>query len=219
MQTKRVTFRGVLLPAGLVAPQLIITFVFFIWPASQAIYESVLQEDPFGLKTEFVGFANFQRVFSDSSYLESFGVTALFSLSVAALALVVAPSHPWARRQSVGLEEVADCALVTREAGSGTRQTWEDAVRTALGRDAAAPAVVLPTSAAVRMAVAEGLAPALLSALAVADDVRLGRLIEVPLEGRTVARPITALWRGGARDLAATSRELVEVAVETELAR
>jgi sn-glycerol 3-phosphate transport system permease protein len=90
VQTKRVTFRGVLLPAGLVAPQLIITFVFFIWPASQAIYESVLQEDPFGLKTEFVGFANFQRVFSDSSYLESFGVTALFSLSVAALALVVA---------------------------------------------------------------------------------------------------------------------------------
>lgn len=161
---------------------------------------------------------------ADLGFIESSAVPAGLSHTTVRqdeLALVVAPSHPWARRQSVGVEEVADCALVTREAGSGTRQTWEDAVRAALGRDAAAPAVVLPTSAAVRMAVAEGLAPALLSALAVADDVRLGRLIEVPLEvpfeGRTVARPITALWRGGARDLAATSRELVEVAVAADL--
>lgn len=159
---------------------------------------------------------------ADLGFIESSAVPAGLSHTTVrqdALALVVAPSHPWARRDSVGVEEVADCALVAREAGSGTRHTWEDAVRTALGRDAAAPAVVLPTSAAVRMAVAEGIAPALLSALAVADDVRLGRLIEVALEGRSVARPITALWRGGARDLAATSRELVEVAVETELAR
>lgn len=129
------------------------------------------------------------------------------------LALVIAPSHPWAQRRSVTIDEVADCELVAREAGSGTRQTWEDAARRVLGRDAADPAVVLPTSAAVRMAVAEGLAPALLSALAVADDIRLGRLIEVPLDGQPIARPITALWRGGDRDLLSVSRELIEVAV------
>lgn len=130
-----------------------------------------------------------------------------------ALALVVAPPHPWASRGEITLAEVADTPLVAREEGSGTRRTWEDAVRDRLGRDAVPPAIVLPTSAAVRSAVAEGLAPALLSRLAVADDIRLGRLVEVPLAGVPVARPITALWRGAERDLTPTSRELVEVAV------
>ncbi|HML14675.1 MAG TPA: glycerol-3-phosphate transporter permease, partial [Xanthobacteraceae bacterium] len=83
MQTKRVTFAGYGLPALLVAPQLAVTLVFFIWPASQALYQSVLQEDPFGLKREFVGLANFRRLFSDPAYLDSFAITAAFSLAVA----------------------------------------------------------------------------------------------------------------------------------------
>jgi sn-glycerol 3-phosphate transport system permease protein len=90
MQTKRVTFDGYLVPALLVAPQLLVTFVFFVWPASQALYQSVLQEDPFGLKSEFVGLANFARLFADPNYLNSIKVTAVFSIAVAALALVVA---------------------------------------------------------------------------------------------------------------------------------
>lgn len=152
---------------------------------------------------------------ADLGFIESSTVPEGLShttVGVDPLALVVAPSHPWAARGRLGLADVADTALVAREQGSGTRQTWEDAVRERLGRDAAEPAVVLPTSAAVRLAVAEGLAPALLSRLAVADDIRLGRLAEVPLAGPPVARPITALWRGGARDLTSTSRELVEIA-------
>jgi sn-glycerol 3-phosphate transport system permease protein len=87
MQTKRVTFGGYALPALLVAPQLAITLVFFVWPASQALYQSVLQEDPFGLKREFVGLANFQRLFADPAYPNSFGITAAFSIAVAAIAL------------------------------------------------------------------------------------------------------------------------------------
>lgn len=90
MQTKRVIFQGQVLPALLVLPQLIVTLVFFVWPASQAIYQSVLQEDPFGLKQEFVGLANFQRVFADPAYLQSFGVTAVFSVAVAGIALAAA---------------------------------------------------------------------------------------------------------------------------------
>ena len=81
MLTKRVTFGGRVLPMLLVAPQLAITLVFFVWPASQAIYQSVMQEDPFGLKREFVGLANFERVFANEAYLESFGITAAFSLA------------------------------------------------------------------------------------------------------------------------------------------
>ena len=87
MQTKRVTFGGYGLPALLVAPQLVVTLVFFVWPASQALYQSVLQEDPFGLKREFVGLANFCRLFADPAYLDSFAITAAFSIAVAAIAL------------------------------------------------------------------------------------------------------------------------------------
>jgi molybdate transport repressor ModE-like protein len=152
---------------------------------------------------------------ADLGFIESSAVPAGLSrttVGVDPLALVVAPDHPWAGRDEIAPAEVADCALVTREQGSGTRRTWEDAVRDRLGREAVQPAAVLPTSAAVRLAVAEGLAPALLSRLAVADDTRLGRLVEVPLVGPPVVRPVTALWRGGPRDLSPTSRELVEIA-------
>ena len=59
--TPRVTFPNKLLPYLLVAPQLAITLVFFYWPAGQALQQSMLREDPFGLKSKFVWFANFQR--------------------------------------------------------------------------------------------------------------------------------------------------------------
>lgn len=130
-----------------------------------------------------------------------------------ALAVVVAPQHPWATRR-VPLNELADTPLVAREAGSGTRQAWEDEVRSRLYRDPVAPIAVLSTTAAVRSAVAEGLAPAVLSRRAVADDIGLARLVEVPIADAPLLRPITAIWRGGARDLLPTSRELIEVAVE-----
>jgi molybdate transport repressor ModE-like protein len=129
-----------------------------------------------------------------------------------ALALVVAPGHPWAVAASITMADAAAAPLVAREEGSGTRRTWEDAVRARLGREPDAPIAVLPTSAAVRSAVANGLGPAMLSRLVVADDVHLGRLVEVPIDSDPVTRPVTALWRGGIRDLDPTRRDLIEVA-------
>ncbi|MEQ8333188.1 sn-glycerol-3-phosphate ABC transporter permease UgpA [Nisaea sp.] len=87
---KRVTFRNLWLPYVLLAPQLLITFVFFIWPAVQALYQSLLVEDAFGLSTEFVWFENFEDLFADPLYLESFWITAMFSLSVAAVSMGIA---------------------------------------------------------------------------------------------------------------------------------
>lgn len=84
---KRVTFKNLWLPYLLVAPQVIITFVFFIWPASQALFQSLLVEDAFGLKTEFVWFQNFEELFADPLYLESFWRTILFSVSTTTLSL------------------------------------------------------------------------------------------------------------------------------------
>lgn len=74
----------------MVAPQIIITLVFFIWPAAMALYQSVMQEDAFGLSTTFVGMENFKYIFTDSIYLNSLKVTMVFSFSVAALAMSTA---------------------------------------------------------------------------------------------------------------------------------
>jgi sn-glycerol 3-phosphate transport system permease protein len=63
--------------------------VFFFWPAAQALYQSLLVQDAFGVATQFVWFDNFRDLFSDPLYLASFKVTALFSVLVAALGLLV----------------------------------------------------------------------------------------------------------------------------------
>ncbi len=79
-----------MLPALLLAPQMLITLVFFIWPAAQAVRQSVLKQDPFGLKTTFIWFANFERVLSDPGYLHSVQVTVVFSVAVTLLGLSTA---------------------------------------------------------------------------------------------------------------------------------
>jgi sn-glycerol 3-phosphate transport system permease protein len=84
---RRVIFPNKVLPYLLLAPQLAITVVFFFWPAVQAIYWSVLIQDPFGLRTEFVWLENFRTILTDPLYLGSIQVTVIFSLAVAALAM------------------------------------------------------------------------------------------------------------------------------------
>ena len=80
---KRVVFRSAWLPYALVAPQIVITILFFFWPAVQAVWFSFQLQDAFGLKTQFVGLQNFAALFKDGNYLDSFKVTALFSVLVA----------------------------------------------------------------------------------------------------------------------------------------
>ena len=84
---KRVVFNNRVLPYLLLAPQIGVTLIFFIWPASQALLQSVLVEDAFGLSSRFVWFENFILLFEDPNYLRSVQVTAVFSVSVALLAL------------------------------------------------------------------------------------------------------------------------------------
>ncbi len=87
---RRVTFDSKVLPYFLLAPQIAVTLVFFMWPAAQALLQSVLRQDPFGLSTTFTGLTNFADVVSDPLYVDSIITTAIFSFSVAALALSVA---------------------------------------------------------------------------------------------------------------------------------
>ena len=74
----------------LVAPQMVIVTIFFFWSAGSALYQSVLLEDAFGGSTQFVGLENFDRLFSDGSYLASFRTTAVFSLLVASCGICIA---------------------------------------------------------------------------------------------------------------------------------
>ena len=87
---KRVVFRNTWLPYMLVAPQLLVTLIFFLWPAGQAVLQSTQLPDPFGLSTEFVGLENFKYLFSDKYYRASFATTALFSFLVTLVSMSVA---------------------------------------------------------------------------------------------------------------------------------
>lgn len=87
---QKVTFPHQLLPYVLLAPQVLLTLVFFIWPAGQAVYQSFLREDPFGLQSTFVGLANYSQVLSDPNYLHSVRVTMVFNLLTATIAMGLA---------------------------------------------------------------------------------------------------------------------------------
>ncbi len=65
---KRVVFDGKILPYALLMPQLLITIIFFYWPAAQAVWQSFLIQDAFGLSTEFVWFENYAVLFANPDY-------------------------------------------------------------------------------------------------------------------------------------------------------
>ena len=87
---KNAYFTGLTVPLLLLLPQLAITIVFFYWPASQAVWQSFLLQDAFGISTEFVWFENYQRLFADPGYYKAFINTAIFSSFVCVLSLSIA---------------------------------------------------------------------------------------------------------------------------------
>ena len=87
---KHAILNGKLIPYLLLAPQLLITVIFFYWPAAQAIWQSFLLEDAFGLSSEFVGFENYQVLFRRPEYYQAMATTAVFATLVAVLSLSIA---------------------------------------------------------------------------------------------------------------------------------
>lgn len=86
---RRPIFNNRLLPYCLLAPQLLITAIFFLWPAAKTMIFSVQAVDPFGQSSTFVGLDNFIELFQDSYYLDSFRTTAIFTVLVAGIGLLV----------------------------------------------------------------------------------------------------------------------------------
>lgn len=125
------------------------------------------------------------------------------------LVVVVNPGHPWARkRRALRPVELAATPLLLREAGSGTRETLEAALAPYGG--IAEPALELGATAPLRAAAIAGTAPAVISALAVADDIDAGRLAEVPSDV-PLDRTLRAVWPRG-RDLPPPAALLLAVA-------
>jgi sn-glycerol 3-phosphate transport system permease protein len=118
---KRSIFSHRFLPYALLLPQIIITFVFFYWPAGQTVWQSFLLQDAFGLKTSFVWLENYQELFKHPDYYQTIWTTMVFSSAVAILSLSCA----------LLLATQADKQL----AGSGTYRTlliWPYAVAPAV---------------------------------------------------------------------------------------
>ncbi|MFW6695465.1 LysR family transcriptional regulator [Streptomyces sp. MAR4 CNX-425] len=126
------------------------------------------------------------------------------------LLVVVAPSHAWARRRELPPAELAGAALVLREQGSGTRQVLDAALAPHGGLGV--PLLELASTTAVKSAAVTGAGPAVLSELAVADEVAARRLVAVPVPGLDLTRTLRAVWprgqrpSGPARDLLSLTR-------------
>ncbi|WP_343573584.1 LysR family transcriptional regulator [Mycobacterium sp.] len=148
-------------------------------------------------------------------FIESLGaLTALRSRVVAydELVVVVPAGHKWVRRsKGVSAMELSQTPLVAREPGSGTRDSLTNALRGVLGDDfeQESPALELSSTAAVRAAVLAGAGPAVLSRLAVADDLAVGRLRAVQAPDVDLRRALRAIWSGARTPPAGAIRDLL----------
>lgn len=148
---------------------------------------------------------------ADLGFVEGLSVPAGLDSVVIAhdrLIVVTAPAHPWARRRRpLEAAELAATPLILRETGSGTRQVL-DAALGGLAR----PLIELSSTTAVKAAAVSGAGPAVLSELAVGDELSLRRLVTVPVEGVALRRDLRAVWptghrpTGPARDLLSLTR-------------
>ncbi|WP_186319159.1 LysR family transcriptional regulator [Streptomyces sp. SAJ15] len=114
------------------------------------------------------------------------------------LAVVTAPTHPWARRRGdLDPGELAATPLVLRERGSGTRQVLDAALAAHGGL--ADPLLELASTTAVKAAAISGAGPAVLSRLAIREELAARRLTEIPVAGVHLSRDLRAVWPAGQR--------------------
>lgn len=129
------------------------------------------------------------------------------------LTVIVAPGHPWARRRSgISPDELASTPLISRERGSGTRRYLEQAIASRTRSPLAPPLLELPSTTAIKTAVADAVAPAVLSSLAVAAELANRTVVAVHVQGLDLTRALHMVHHRGltltgpARDLAAVAR-------------
>ena len=146
---------------------------------------------------------------ADLGFVEGVSVPPGLDFTVIAhdrLIVVTAPGHAWARRRRpLDASELAATPLILREKGSGTRQVL-DAALGGLAR----PLIELSSTTAVKAAAVSGAGPAVLSELAVGEELAMRRLVRVPVEGVALARELRAVWPTGHRPVG-PARELLSL--------
>ncbi|MDI9833757.1 LysR family transcriptional regulator [Streptomyces sp. KAU_LT] len=146
---------------------------------------------------------------ADLGFVEGLTVpTGLDSVVIAHdnLIVVTAPGHAWSRRRRpLDAAELAATPLILREKGSGTRQVL-DAALGGLAR----PLIELSSTTAVKAAAVGGAGPAVLSELAVGEELSMRRLVAIPLAGVSLARDLRAVWPTGHRPVG-PARELLSL--------
>jgi DNA-binding transcriptional LysR family regulator len=125
------------------------------------------------------------------------------------LVVAVAPGHEWARSAAIPADTLAATPLLVREPGSGTRETIEHALDRA-GLDLL-PGLELASNTALKSAAVAGMGPVVVSALAVADELAAGRLVQVTVRDLDLGRPLSAIWRAGT-DLSPSAAALLAAA-------
>ncbi len=114
------------------------------------------------------------------------------------LVVIVAPDHPFAGRDAVGLEELAGEPMILQQEGSGVRSVVEAAMRAAGIRDRDLSVTMeLGLQQSVKAAVLDGLGMTVISRLAVEREVREGLVAAVPLRGAGLARDFLAVRHAG----------------------
>ncbi len=102
------------------------------------------------------------------------------------LIAIASPQHPLAKAQRISVKRLAAEPLIVRELGSGTRETTEEALRRS-GRQVYI-VMELSSNGAIKRAVARGLGITILSRYAVALELKLGLLVELPVAGFPLRR-------------------------------
>jgi DNA-binding transcriptional LysR family regulator len=106
------------------------------------------------------------------------------------LVLAVPVRHPWARRKTVSLQELRKTPFILREEGSGTLKILEAYLREtgADGTRALQISARFGSSTAVKEGIKSGLGLSILSARAIATEVKAGLLKALRLKGMTMSR-------------------------------
>jgi sn-glycerol 3-phosphate transport system permease protein len=87
---KQSVFQSRLLPYLLLVPQVAVVLIFFYWPAAQAVWQSFLLQDAFGLSSSFIAFENYADILTQPEYLNAILRTFAFSAAIAGSSLSAA---------------------------------------------------------------------------------------------------------------------------------
>jgi molybdate transport repressor ModE-like protein len=125
------------------------------------------------------------------------------------LIVVVAPDHKWVKRSApITVAELRQTPLVSRKSGWHLLLGADEPVDGDQSAPAAHP-LELASAAAVRAAVLAGAGPAVMSRLAVGDDLIHGRLRAIPVADLDLRRDIRAIWMGARTPPAGAARDLL----------